>query len=139
MIKNDGGYHQANYIAKMESIATRKTYFRNLLCGTEQFAPLFALRKHCKPGGKQQVHSNLLLQGFAKATIGRHLLIQRKCRQRRIFHRPELTPTGTGNDWSGIGRTIAQDNPLIPAHLECWLDQAISGNGRNALLLQHLL
>jgi hypothetical protein len=57
--------------------------------------------------------------------IGLYLLIERKIRRGRIFYRPELVPTGTGNDRSRIGRATTEDNSLVPPHPKGRLNEVI--------------
>jgi hypothetical protein len=71
--------------------------------------------------------------------VGLYLLVGRKIRRGRIFHRPELVPTGTGNGRSRIGRAATEDHALIPVHSKGRLDEAIGWDGRDAPFAQYLL
>ncbi len=57
--------------------------------------------------------------------IDLYLLIERKIRRGRICYRPELVPTGTGNDRSRIGRATTKDDTLVPPHPKGRLDEVI--------------
>src|SRR5579863_84531 len=71
--------------------------------------------------------------------VGLYLLVGRKIRRGRIFHRPELVPTGTGNGRSRIGRAAAENYALIPAHSKSRLDEVTGWDGRDASFAQYLL
>jgi hypothetical protein len=71
------------------------------------------------------MHPDLSQEGITDTAVHRELLFFYKISRWRIFYRPEMVSTGTGNDWSGIRCTATEDNALIPRHPKGWLDEAI--------------
>ncbi|HEY6410327.1 MAG TPA: hypothetical protein VIY29_22980, partial [Ktedonobacteraceae bacterium] len=76
---------------------------------------LLALCNHIQqPGREAKLQGNTCREGIAYTTISRQLLHSRQPGCRGIFEIPETMPTGTWDDWSGIGSAATQDNALIP-------------------------
>jgi hypothetical protein len=84
-----------------------------------------SLREHREPRSEQEIHLDFSNEGITDSPVHHELLLFCKIRHWRVFKRPEVMPTSTRNDGSGIGCTATDYNPFIPVHSICWLDEVI--------------
>lgn len=88
---------------------------------------LFALRQHRQSRRKEQFEPNRTGQEVPYPPIARQLLGGFEHLGRWIFEGPETTPTGAGNEGSGISGPATEDNHFLPGHPAGGLDESLEG------------
>ncbi len=84
-----------------------------------------SLREHRKPRREQEIRLDLSHEAITDSPVHYELLLFGKIRHWRVFKRPEVMPTSTRNDGSGMVCTATDYNPYIPGHSIYWLDEVI--------------